>query len=167
MGSKATTIKVYHGGTEVISSPRTAVGRSNLDFGPGFYLTDIYSQAEEWARRMGNLRQLSPVINIYMFNYQAVLDNYNCKIFSDYDEQWLDFIVQSRLGNKPWLSSDYIEGGVANDRVIDTINLYIADLITKDKVLERLSEHRPNNQLCILNQEIIDKHLVFYEAVRP
>lgn len=34
-----------------------------------------------------------------------------------------------------------------------------ADLMTRDKALQKLSEHRPNNQMCLLNQEIIDKYL--------
>ena len=40
----------------------------------------------------------------------------------------------------------------------------MADLMTREKALERLSEHRPNNQMCVLNQEIISKHLMFYGA---
>lgn len=38
-----------------------------------------------------------------------------------YDIQWLDFIVASRKGQKPWEEYDIIEGGVANDQVIDTV----------------------------------------------
>jgi hypothetical protein len=56
---------------------------------------------------------------------------------------------------------DYVEGGVANDRIIDTINLYIAGLMDYDKALKRLSEHQPNNQICILNQTIIDNYLTY------
>ena len=95
----------------------------------------------------------------------SVLSNFRCKIFRDYNGEWLDFIVESRLGNKPWLKYDYIESGVANDRVIDTINLYMADLMTRDVAIGRLAEHRPNNQMCILNQEIIDKYLEYNGTV--
>ncbi len=35
-------ITVYHGGTNEIQSPLVHVGRPNLDFGPGFYVTDLY-----------------------------------------------------------------------------------------------------------------------------
>ena len=82
-------------------------------------------------------------------------------MFTEYDEEWLDFIVESRLGNKPWQQFDYIEGGVANDRIIDTINLYMSDLMPRDVALGRLAEHRPNNQMCILNQTIIDNFLKY------
>ena len=56
---------------------------------------------------------------------------------------------------------DYIEGGVANDRVIDTVNLYLAGLMTQETALARLSEHKPNNQICLLNQSLTDKYLIF------
>ena len=50
---------------------------------------------------------------------------------------------------------------MANDRVIDTVNLYIAGLIELSSALRELSKHQPNNQMCILNQEILNKYLVY------
>lgn len=32
-----------------IPEPLAKIGRKNLDFGPGFYLTQIESQAKDWA----------------------------------------------------------------------------------------------------------------------
>lgn len=155
-------IKVYHGGTEAIEKPRADVGRPNLDFGPGFYVTDMRQQAVDWAKRVGDRRKTTPLLNSYMLDRDAIIGSYKCKIFTEYDGEWLDFIVDSRNGKKPWETYDYIEGGVANDRVIDTISLYMSDLMTREKALEKLSEHRPNNQMCLLNQEIIDKYLIFH-----
>lgn len=156
---------VYHGGTDKVEHPKVEVSRENLDFGKGFYITDIKQQAEEWAKRISDRRRLPWVINAYSLNIDSVLSNFRCKIFRDYNGEWLDFIVESRLGNKPWLKYDYIESGVANDRVIDNINLYMADLMTRDVAIGRLAEHRPNNQMCILNQEIIDKYLEYNGTV--
>ena len=156
------SIKVYHGSTDIIISPRSDVGRDNLDFGKGFYITDIRFQAVEWAVKMAARRNLVPLLNVYDLDRDSILANYRCKVFNAYDEEWLDFIVASRLGERPWLEYDYIEGGVADDRVVDTINLYMADLMTKDKALERLSEHRPNNQMCLLLQDIINKYLIYH-----
>ena len=155
------SITVYHGGTEIVSKPRVDVGRRNLDFGPGFYLTDMRQQAVDWAKHVSGRRKAQSVLNSYLLDRESILVRYSCKVFTEYDEEWLDFIVSSRLGNEPWKNYDYIEGGVADDRVIDSINLYMVDLMTRDKVLEKLSEHRPNNQMCILNQNVIDKHLIF------
>lgn len=158
------SIIVYHGGTDSIESPLFNVGRANLDFGLGFYVTDVYSQAVDWAKKVANHRQKSPIINKYELNGDSVLSEYRCKVFTDYDGEWLDFIVASRLGQKPWEQFDYIEGGVADDRVIDTINLYMSDLMTREVALARLAEHRPNNQMCLLSQQLIDKYLIFNGA---
>lgn len=35
------------------------------------------------------------------------------------------------------------------------------DLMDLNTALGELSKHQPNNQICILNQEIINKYLVF------
>ena len=161
MGGKSMSVIVYHGGTEIIEHPQVDVGRENLDFGKGFYVTDIKQQAEEWSNRVSTRRGLSSVVNSYILDKDSILSSFECKLFTEYDGEWLDFIVESRLGNKPWLKYDYIEGGVANDRVIDTINLYMSDLMSREIAIGRLAEHRPNNQMCILNQEIIAKYLKY------
>lgn len=41
--------KVYHGAAEEVRNPLVHVGRENLDFGKGFYVTDIRAQAKTWA----------------------------------------------------------------------------------------------------------------------
>ena len=84
-----------------------------------------------------------------------------CKVFNAYDKDWLEFIVASRRGEPVANNYDYIEGGVANDRVVDTVNLYMAGLMDEDTALMRLSQHQPNNQMCLLSQELTDKYLIF------
>lgn len=154
-------INVYHGSTDKIEHPMSGAGRANLDFGLGFYVTDRLSQAAEWAKKVADRRHKSPIVNRYTLDRDAILTEYRCKVFTDYDGEWLDFIVDSRQGHNPWVQYDYIEGGVADDRVIDTITLYMAGLMTREVALARLSEHRPNNQMCLLSQKLIDKYLVF------
>lgn len=152
---------VYHGGTETVEHPNCKCGRRNLDFGQGFYVTNIRKQAEDWAKLMADRRKTAPILNRYRLNRAAVLAEAHCKLFKAYDEDWLDFIVASRQGRSVANAYDYIEGGVANDRVVDTVNLYMAGLMDKATALRRLSEHQPNNQMCLLNQEITDKYLTF------
>ena len=154
-------IIVYHGGTEIIENPICRFGRKNLDFGQGFYVTDLREQAIKWAENMARNRNLSAVINRYRLNREAIVKEARCKIFEAYDEQWLEFIVANRSGLNFADNYDYIEGGVANDRVIDTINLYIAGLMELGTALRELSKHRPNNQMCILKQDLIDKYLLY------
>lgn len=156
---------VYHGGTEAVKHPICKFGRTNLDFGQGFYLTDYLGQAKSWANRQSMGRDCLPVINVYEFDYETVKSNYRCLHFDEYGETWLDFIVDSRSGKRPWAEYDVIEGGIANDRVIDTVELYSIGLLNKEDALGRLSEHRPNNQICILNQDVVDKYLKFMEVL--
>ena len=40
-------------------------------------------------------------------------------------------------------------------------NLYMVGLMDIDTALLRLSEHRLNNQMCILNQSLVEKYLFF------
>lgn len=154
-------IIVFHGGTEVVENPICKFGRPNLDFGQGFYVTDLREQAVSWAMQMADRRKKQPILNRYRLNREAVLSEARYKVFTAYDVEWLEFIVASRRGQNVAGNYDYIEGGVANDRVIDTVNLYIAGLMDLDTALARLSEHHPNNQMCLLNQTITDKYLTF------
>lgn len=159
-------MKLYHGGYNRIEHPDCLAGRDNLDFGKGFYTTLIRQHAEEWARQVSfNRGQRKPILNIYEFDKKKATDEYRCCFFPAYDEEWMDFIVSSRSGEKPWKGYDIIEGGIANDRVIDTIRLYMYGEMEKSTALKRLSEHQPNHQICFLNQEAADKYLKFIESI--
>lgn len=154
-------IIVYHGGTETIENPICKFGRKNLDFGQGFYVTNLREQAVTWANNMARNRKMPAVINRYRLDREAILQNARCKIFKAYDKEWLEFIVGNRTGQELAKDYDYVEGGVANDRVVDTINLYIAGLMELSTALRELSKHQPNNQICILSQDLINKYLEY------
>jgi hypothetical protein len=153
-------ITVYHGGVGIIAAPLVHVGRNNLDFGKGFYVTDIREQAVSWSRRAANEGK-PQWLNIYQLDDVTVKQQYRCLRFSAYDKEWLEFIVSCRNGSNVWQEYDIIEGGVADDRVIDTVNLYMLDILPADLAIERLAQHQPNNQICIINQEIIENYLTF------
>ena len=156
---------LYHGGTEAVMQPDCKAGRPDLDFGQGFYVTLLLDQAEGFAKRKARDRKGKSVISVYEFDYENAIKDCAYLNFEFYDEAWLDFVVESRSGLKPWLSYDIVEGGVANDRVIDTVELYTIGILDKASALGRLSEHQPNHQICILNQEILDKYLKFLEVI--
>ena len=156
---------LYHGGTEAVMQPDCKRGRPDLDFGQGFYVTLLQDQAEGFAKRKARDRKGKSVISVYEFDYENAIKDCAYLNFEFYDEAWLDFVVESRSGLKPWSSYDIVEGGVANDRVIDTVELYTIGILDKTSALGRLSEHQPNHQICILNQEILDKYLKFLEVI--
>lgn len=151
----------------VVAKPNCSIGRDNLDFGRGFYLTAIQKQAEEWARRTTFDRGNGvPTVNIYEFDRTGAMTGAKYKIFQAYDEDWLEFIVSCRRGDSVWRHYDIIEGGVANDRVIDTVRLYIYGFVNKEYALGELSKHQPNNQICFISQEMLDKYLTLIETVQ-
>ena len=159
-------MRLFHGSDRVINHPDCTIGRDNLDFGKGFYTTIMKEHAELWARQVAfNNRTLTPIVNVYEFDKENAISECSYLFFPEYDESWMDFIVSSRKGDKPWMRYDLIEGGIANDRVIDTIRLYMYGDMEKTTALRRLSEHQPNHQMCFLNQHIIDKYLRFIESI--
>ena len=83
-------MKVFHGSTSEIQNPLANIGRDNLDFGKGFYVTDIYNQAERWASVM-MLRRPGSVatINIYELNIEKISSsNYKSLHFKGYNLGW-------------------------------------------------------------------------------
>ena len=157
-------IEVYHGGTEIIEKPLVSAGRLGLDFGQGFYLTIVRQQAELWADRMARQRHGHKVLSVYTLDMATVRAKFSYLYFPEYNIDWLNFVANSRTGKKPWVGYDCIEGGIANDRVIDMVEAYISGTVTPEYALSELSRHQPNHQICILNQTIIDKCLRFKEG---
>ena len=135
-------ITIYHGSVITVKQPIAKAGRENLDFGQGFYVTDIKEQAERWAFRIGRQQQEIPLLNIYQLDLDEVITDFSYLKFSRYDEEWLDFIVKSRKGLKPWVK-------------------YMNGMMTVEMALGQLSQHQPNNQFCLLNQQLIDQCLQF------
>ncbi len=159
-------MRVYHGGTDIVKNPNVTKGRGGLDFGIGFYITDIKQQAESWADRMARIRLADGLVNIYEFDERTAKDQYSYKKFEEYDVEWLNFIVANRRGDNFMENYDVIDGGVANDRVIDTVEAYMSNMMPLEIALKNLSEHRPNNQLCIRSQKVVEECLHFVESYK-
>ena len=153
---------LYHGSFIAIEQPLVNVGRRELDFGPGFYVTRLRDQAERWARRVCVIRASeTPILSTFSFDEDALPWDVRRLNLDNYDQQWLDFIVASRKGEMPWAEYDIIEGGVANDQVIDTVEDYFSGRITAAQALGQLQFAKPTHQMCIRNQAIIDNCLHF------
>lgn len=162
-GFKKNMIAVFHGSTKEIRKPLAAAGRPHLDFGRGFYVTTIREQAVSWACRPFNAGK-PKWVSTYDFDYDAVKSGWKVKIFPAYNEDWPDFVIACRKGSPVWEKYDAVEGGIANDRVFNTIELYTAGLLPKAETLSRLSYEKPNNQICIHSQKIIDRYLRFVSS---
>ena len=155
-------ITLFHGSYMPIQAPLVKVGRKKVDFGQGFYLTKLRQQDVSWARTIAERkgRNAKPTISIFMFDFEAIKSGeYRIKVFESYNIDWLEYVVDCRRGGEKQLQYDIVEGGVANDNVFDTVEDYENGIITAEQALGQLRYKEVNHQICILNQEIIDKYL--------
>ena len=89
------------------------------------------------------------------------MEDYNVKKFDSDNESWLDFVCQCRKGEDIYKQYDLIIGHVADDDVFKTINMYFRKLWDKTKTLEELRYYKLSNQICITNQNAVEKLLSF------
>lgn len=160
-------ITLYHGSYIQVETPLVKLGRKKVDFGQGFYLTKLRQQASSWAKTIAERkgRNNIPILSIYSFDYDAVKSkNYRIKIFDSYNLEWLDYVVDCRKGGKRQDMYDIVEGGVANDNVIDTVEDYENNIITAEQALGQLKYKAVNHQICILSQDIVDNYLSFISS---
>ena len=156
-------MRLYHASTAIVEKPDLSLSRDKLDFGRGFYLTKVREQAEHYAERYTR-RGLAAYINEYELDDDT--HGFSIKHFENYDEEWLDYVAQCRKGLMRQSTFDAVDGGVANDKVFNTIDLYFAEVISKEEALGKLKYERPNHQICLLNGQMIEKHLHFIKAER-
>lgn len=158
---------LFHGSYTAVPSPLVKLGRKKVDFGQGFYLTKLREQATSWAitiaERKG--RNAQPILSVFTLDEKALLNaGYRIKRFEAYDMEWLNYVIDCRKGGELQLQYDVVEGGVANDKVIDTVEDYENGIITADQALGQLKYKEVNHQLCILNQDVVDNFLYFVKA---
>ena len=122
---------VYHGSYCIVDKPDIKFSREALDFGKGFYVTNIKIQAQNWTKKF-KLRGQKAYINIYELPKDHIKESYRVKEFLYYDNEWLDFILECRSECSIYNSYDMIIGGIADDRVYNTMELYEDNLISKE-----------------------------------
>ncbi len=155
---------VYHGGIDCIELPNITFGRKNVDFGQGFYITNIYSQALRWAKRKATFEKMKgndsiPIVNKYSLNLSSGL---NILEFEEYNRSWLKYVVWNRTGKYFDIKDDYdiVIGPVADDDIINQVDQFIY-LLENNKVdnnvytfyLELFSFAKKSNQICIKTEQ--------------
>ena len=154
-------MKVYHGSYVAVPYPELTYSRENVDFGKGFYTTPIYEQAEQWAGRFRKQNKTG-IVSEYSFD-DSSLSDVKVLTFESYSEEWLDFILQCRTC-KDATDYDIVIGGVANDRVFNTVELYFDGLIDKAEAIKRLMYEETNLQITFRTEAALSK-LVFERSV--
>lgn len=153
-------MRLYHSSNMIVGQPDVQHSRNYLDFGRGFYLTSIREQAVRYAQRFK--RRGQPAwLNIY--ELVDDIDRWNIKTFDAYDKQWLDFVAQCREGKEVG-DYDMVIGGIANDRVILTLDRYFAGEISEEETLGLLRFEKPNIQYCIRNEELLNECIIYIDS---
>ena len=157
-------ISLYHGSTQEVVAPLVKLGRKQVDFGQGFYLTRLKKQASLWAETIAERRVSgTPILSAYEFDIDAAKAQCGAryKVFESYDLEWLEYVIDCRRGGKLQKKYDVVEGGVANDKVIDTVEDYEKGLLTVEQALGQLAYKKVNHQIAILSQSVVDRFIKF------
>lgn len=115
-------MNLYHGSIYKIESPKLSVGKVNNDFGQGFYCTENFDLAAEWACQ----RNLPGFVNSYELDLDklSVLDlldgNYSVL-------HWIALLLQNRIFDK---------GSVLAENIFDyLLDNYALDLSGYDVII--------------------------------
>ena len=136
---------VYHGSSVKVDNPRIIVGKYTKDFGMGFYCTILKSQAEKWAKKFD-----TSIVNIYEYRESP---NLKIKEFSVMTDEWLDFIINSRLGKKH--DYDIVIGAMADDQVYNYVSDLIDGVITRSAFWELAKFKHPTHQIAFCTERAL------------
>jgi hypothetical protein len=153
-------MKLYHGTNIVFDEILLSKCRPNKDFGRGFYLTNIRSQAQEQAIRRCEFEGWGePTVLEYQFDNKWLEDpEMSVKVFDGVSREWAEFILSNRMARGRRIHEyDIVVGPVADDGVVYQLNLYMQRLITLDTLIKELTFKRLNNQYYFGTEKSISK----------
>ncbi|MBQ9576291.1 MAG: DUF3990 domain-containing protein [Muribaculaceae bacterium] len=140
---------LYHGTN--IDFDEIDLGRSNpfKDFGKGFYLTDIRTQAEELARKRMIRDGGSQIVQVYGFDEALLADpSLKSKKFDGPTAEWAEFIYRNRNRSESVFKHDYdiVIGPIADDGVAYLLSRYQEGSFTIEELADQLKYKRLNSQ---------------------
>ena len=150
---------VYHGSCYEFENIELNKSHNRRDFGKGFYTTILKSQSKEWAYRL-SLREKRNDYYVYEFLFEEV-PSLKVKRFDTLSEEWLEFIKENRSKGGLQHKYDVVIGPVADDNTMETVQLYIANILTASEAVERLRYNKVNNQVSFHTEKALQYlHLV-------
>lgn len=158
-------MKLYHGSTVIVRRPSLRPGRSNADFGKGFYTTGNLEQAVRWANIKKEREDADrAIVSVYEFD-DSILEQsgVNVRRFNGADEPWLYFVADCRKSRKH--AFDIVQGPVANDKVFTTVNLFESGVLDAKAAILQLRAYKTYDQLSFHTQKVIEK-LRFVESFK-
>lgn len=140
---------VYHGSSIEVKNPDISIGRTDIDFGQGFYVTKDKRMAEKWAA--GKAMSIN---NMYELNF----DGLNV-ITLGLTQQWLDFIAYNRGYSEQSFDIsdvDVIIGPTADDKMFNTISSYLEGDLSAEKAIKYLNIVGYSNQIVLKTERAVD-----------
>lgn len=145
ISENAPELVLYHGSNVAFDSVDLRKSHNRRDFGKGFYCTVLESQATEWAKRL-YLRSHTGGQYVYRYLFRQN-ENLKVKRFTALNKEWLDFIKTNRSRGGIQHDYDVVIGPVADDNTMETVQLYLSNILTADEAVERLRYNKVNNQV--------------------
>ncbi len=155
-------IVLYHGSNVTINKIDLSKGAVDKDFGKGFYLTDIRSQAEEMAKRRARIAGIGePIVTGFFFD-DAFLNNTELKVKvfpHEPCEEWAEFVYANRHSSETGYhhSYDIVVGPVADDGVAYQLERYHEGAIDLSTLAKELRYKKLNRQFFFGTERAIEK----------
>lgn len=169
-------LKLYHGSDHIIERPVFGFGKSDNDYGSGFYTTEVRERAEEWAVLYGSG---NAVVNCY------TLDTDGLNIF-DLDSSgplaWIAEVISNRGVSSVVAKSfagefvnkykpntehaDMITGYRADDSYGDVIEAFLSGELTIEEVQRLFWKGELGRQVFIKSERAFDR-LTFVGHDKP
>jgi hypothetical protein len=163
---------LYHGSNVVVDKVEFEKCRPYKDFGRGFYLTDIKSQAEMMAKRTARIHGGSAHVSAFEFDEERG-EFLNVLRFDVPNREWAMFVLNNRsrefkdFGDKLCNQDnkyDIVIGPVANDDIAYLFRTFTNGLIDIDtlvkgleykKLTKQFSFHTEKSLTCLKFSETI------------
>jgi len=140
-------LTLYHGSNCDFSVVNLAKSKNRRDFGKGFYLTTLPSQAKDWAEVL-YARYGGDGMFIYEFELEIKSD-LQIKSFDGISEEWLNFVRDNRIKGDIQHHFDIVRGAVADDQTNRTLALFVAGIYTAKEAMKKLHKNKLNDQVSI------------------
>jgi len=157
---------LYHGSNVKVTEPDLSKCRPYKDFGKGFYLTNIYEQAEQMARRIARLYGGSPYVSAFDFD-DAALKHSEIKTlsFEKPNKDWALFVLNNRNKKFQDVSDalcnhdnkyDIVFGAVANDDIAFLFRTFSSGLIDMDALIRGLKYKKLTSQYSFHTEKSLE-----------
>ena len=135
-------IHLYHGSNMKVAVPDLLHSKPFKDFGRGFYLSADRVQAWDLAlQKVRQTQQGEPTVNEFLFDERVMQSGeLRIKTFTDYCEEWAQFVLDNRDSGKvqPVHDYDIVYGPIADDGVVYQLRRYQGGVISLARLVEEL-----------------------------